>query len=46
MNDLVEGCKIMGEVLLDGENIYGDMGRQPAPQTRRHGVSETEPGSR
>lgn len=25
MNDLVEGCKITGEVLLDGENIYGDM---------------------
>ena len=25
MNDLVEGCKIQGEVLLDGENVYGDM---------------------
>ena len=25
MNDLIEGCKISGEVLLDGENIYGDM---------------------
>lgn len=25
MNDLVEGCKIKGDVLLDGENIYGDM---------------------
>lgn len=25
MNDLVEGCKITGQVLLDGENIYGDM---------------------
>lgn len=24
MNDLVEGCKIAGEVLLDGENIYGN----------------------
>lgn len=23
MNDLVEGCKITGKVLLDGENIYG-----------------------
>jgi len=22
MNDLVEGCRITGEVLLDGENIY------------------------
>jgi len=25
MNDLVEGCKITGEMLLDGEDIYGDM---------------------
>jgi phosphate transport system ATP-binding protein len=25
MNDLVEGCNITGKVLLDGEDIYGDM---------------------
>ena len=25
MNDLVEGCKITGRFLLDGEDIYGDM---------------------
>lgn len=25
MNDLVEGCKIKGEVLLDGENVYGSI---------------------
>ena len=25
MNDLVEGCRIDGEILLDGENIYKDM---------------------
>ena len=25
MNDLVEGCSITGNVLLDGEDIYGDM---------------------
>ena len=25
MNDLVEGCKITGEIKLDGEPIYGDM---------------------
>ncbi len=25
MNDLVEGCKITGEIKLDGEDIYGDM---------------------
>ena len=25
MNDLVESCKITGEILLDGENIYSDI---------------------
>lgn len=25
MNDLVEGCKITGDVRLDGKDIYGDM---------------------
>ncbi len=25
MNDLVPGCKITGEISLDGENIYGNM---------------------
>ena len=25
MNDLVEGCRITGRILLDGEDIYGDM---------------------
>ena len=25
MNDLVEGCRIQGKALLDGEDIYGDM---------------------
>ena len=25
MNDLVEGCRIEGDVLLDNENIYGNM---------------------
>ena len=25
MNDLIEGCKIDGKVLLDGEDIYADM---------------------
>lgn len=25
MNDLVEGCRITGDVKLDGENIYGNM---------------------
>ena len=25
MNDLVAGCRIEGDVLLDGEDIYGNM---------------------
>ena len=25
MNDLIEGCEITGELLLDGEDIYGDI---------------------
>ena len=25
MNDLVEGCRIEGQVLLEGEDVYGDM---------------------
>ena len=25
MNDLVEGCKITGDIRLDGEDIYGSM---------------------
>ena len=25
MNDLVEGCKIQGKILLDGQDIYGNM---------------------
>ena len=25
MNDLIQGCKITGDVLLDGEDIYGSM---------------------
>ena len=25
MNDLVEGCRVEGSVLLDGESIYGGM---------------------
>ena len=25
MNDLVEGCKITGDILLDGQNVYQNM---------------------
>lgn len=45
MNDLVEGCRITGELLLDGEDIYGSMGRQSASQACGHGISETQPVS-
>ncbi len=24
MNDLVDGCRVRGDILLDGENIYGE----------------------
>ena len=30
MNDLVPGCRITGEMLLDGENIYGGMSTDSA----------------
>ena len=29
MNDLVEGCKITGDIKLDGEDIYGNMDVNP-----------------
>ena len=25
MNDIIEGCKITGDILLDGEDVYGDI---------------------
>ena len=43
MNDLVPGCRITGEMLLDGENIYGGKnGCQRTPKTGRHGIPETK----
>ena len=33
MNDLVEGCKITGEITLDGENIYQGMDVNPVSYT-------------
>ena len=41
MNDLVEGCKITGEVLLDGENIYGAM--DPSMLRKRVGMVFQKP---
>lgn len=42
MNDLVEGCKITGQLRLDEENIYGDMDVNLLAQACRHGVPEAE----
>ena len=36
MNDLVEGCSIDGEVLLDGKNVYRDI--EPSVLRRRVGM--------
>lgn len=41
MNDLVEGCKIDGEILLDGENIYRDL--EPSCLRRRVGMVFQKP---
>ena len=41
MNDLVEGCKITGDVLLDGEDIYGNM--DPTILRRRVGMVFQKP---
>ena len=41
MNDLVEGCKIDGEVLLEGVNIYRDM--EPSLLRKRVGMVFQKP---
>ena len=42
MNDLVEGCRIEGEILLDGEKyLYGN-GCQSAQKKSGYGISKTE----
>lgn len=41
MNDLVEGCRIEGQILLDGEDILKH-GRQLIKKTGGNGVPETE----
>ena len=41
MNDLVEGCRITGEVTLDGESIYGTM--DPSLLRRRVGMVFQKP---
>ena len=42
MNDLVEGCKITGNVLLDGEDIYKGMDVNLLRKKSRHGISEAK----
>lgn len=42
MNDLVEGCRITGDVLLHGEDIYGDMDINLLAQAGGHGVSKAQ----
>ena len=41
MNDLVEGCRIEGRVLLDGEDIYGEM--DPSLLRKRVGMVFQKP---
>ena len=41
MNDLVEGCKIDGEILLDGVNVYKDL--QPSLLRKRVGMVFQKP---
>ena len=43
MNDLIEGCRITGDVRLDGEDIYGSMDISLLRKRCGHGVPETEP---
>jgi phosphate transport system ATP-binding protein len=41
MNDLVEGCRVEGKVLLDGDDIYGDM--DPTVLRKRVGMVFQKP---
>lgn len=43
MNDLIEGCRITGNILLDGEDIYAKtMDVNLLQQTGGHGLSEAQ----
>ena len=42
MNDLVEGCRIDGEILLDGQNIFKGYGCKCPEKTSRNGIPETK----
>ena len=41
MNDLVEGCRVTGRILLDGEDVYGDM--DPSLLRKRVGMVFQKP---
>ncbi len=44
MNDLVEGCRISGDVLLEGEDIFEhEMDAHRAAPPGWHGVPEGQP---
>mgnify|MGYP000078473946 FL=1 len=42
MNDLVEGCRIDGEILLDGQNIFKGMDVNVLRKKSRNGIPETK----
>ena len=42
MNDLVEGCRIEGEILLDGKNIFKDIDVNVLRKRVGNGVPETK----
>ncbi len=44
MNDVIDGCKVGGEITLDGQDIYEQQARRRhAARAHRHGVPEAEP---
>ena len=44
MNDTIDGCRVEGEIRLDGDDIYDARHRRgAAARPRRHGVPEAQP---
>lgn len=42
MNDLVEGCKITGEITLDGVDYYKNIDVEPVEKTGGNGIPEAK----
>ncbi len=42
MNDLVEGCRIDGQILLDGQDIFHDIDVNLLRKKGRNGIPEAE----